>query len=420
MHSRKPVYNLGELLEKAKDFDIQAIFKRGSFQNIPLSFDSAYLLGVYSLTPYRPQLKQVFNQDPELICRQSLAALCANHNRATYNHKVDGKYLASEQIAGICAAIMDYDIGLSEKGFLNPKVPYAIDNCGMGGDIRVTPNVSSVSALIASASGIPMCKHGSPSNADKGHHGSSDFIANLAFGMKDFTELINISREKMERTLERFNFAYTEALDEGYKSIHRQTHEYGRIPHMNDIVGPITNPLNPLIATKKIIGINQLIDPELISQTYMILNERGVTNLQDGIFVRGFVFEDRVGPLADDGMDELSTMVGGTLVSRLKNGKIENYNVYASDFGLDPAEYRDIMPPIDPQTGKYCKGQFSYKILQNKQFGPARDLILANAALIEHLANGTSLKDAYLKMQKVLDEGLPYENMLRVREFLKD
>ena len=342
------------------------------------------------------------------------------NNRATYacQEKESGRYLAAEQIAGICAAIMDYDIGLSNKGFLNPNVPYAIDNCGMGGDIRVTPNVSTVSGLIAAAAGIPICKHGSPANADKGKHGSSDFIAQMVLGMDNHECFFPISRRKTEECIEKFNFGYTEALDEGYKVIHKQTHSYAKLPHMNDIIGPTTNPLNPDIATKKIIGINQLIKPIVIAQAYQALNDRGITGMRDGLFLRGFVFEDRQGPDDDDGTDELSTMAGGTLIARLKDGKVEEYNLYAGDFGLPTAEYKDIKPPCD-ENGKHQKGEFSLRILKNEETGPARDMVLANAALIEHLARGTEPREAYKKMKEVLDSGAPYKNALQIKEFLR-
>jgi len=417
--SRNPIFTRDKIKDLASRFDVRDLLKSYAYQNKPLDFNRAYTLGIYTLAPYKPELKEIFKEDLESISKRSLAVLCALHNRETYgcHQKNNQLYPAAEQIAGICAAIFDYDLGLSKKGYLKPRVPYAIDNCGMGGDVRVTPNVSTVSALIAAAAGIPICKHGSPSNADKGNHGSSDFIANLALGMRSYEELILIPRRKIEQSVEQFGFGYTEALDTGYKVIHDQTHRYGRLPHMNDIIGPITNPLDTKIATKKILGVNQLIKPIVVAQAYQILNRKGVTDVKDGIFLRGFTYKDRAGPEDDDGMDELSTMPGGTLIARLKDGKIEEYNLYARDFGLSDSSYEDIRPPRD-RNGNYQKGQFSYKILKNEELGPARDMILVNAALIEHLARGTDLKQAYKKMKEVLDSGEPYENLQRIKSFL--
>jgi len=416
----KRVFGTEQLKEMGKDFDIRDILKNYAYQNKPIDFEKAYLLGIYTLFPYREGLEGIFKDTKELAARHSLSALSAFHNRATYNYQENGNpiYPAAAQIAGICAAVFDYDIGQSTKGFLIPNVSFAIDNCGMGGDIMVTPNVSTAAALIAAASGIPMCKHGSPANADMGRHGSSDFIANILLELESHEDLFSITKEKMEEAIEKLKFGYTEALDIGYKVIHKQTHEYAKIPHMNDIIGPITNPLHPTIATKKIIGVNQLVKPVIIAQTYKILNEKGVTNIEDGIFVRGFVFEDRQGPKKDDGMDELSTMGGGTLVARLNKEIISEYNLYAPDFGVKTSYYENIKPPMI--NGKYQKGQFSFQILQNKVEGPAKELILVNAALIEHLANGTELKESYKKMRDTLESQQAYKNIKELKEFLRE
>ena len=139
-----------------------------------------------------------------------------------------------------------------------------------------------------------MSKHGSPANADKGRHGSSDFI-----------DLCRINRfadkAAVERCVETLSFGYTEALDERYKHIHTQTHRVAMLPHMNDILGPVTNPLLPSILTRRVLGVNHLIPPAIVAKAYKILNEKGVTHLDHGFFIRGFAGNQNEG-----GVDELS------------------------------------------------------------------------------------------------------------------
>jgi len=394
-------------------FNLKHFLKDHAYQNRPLTFEEGYLLGLYTLFPYRDELKNLFYhadqnlfERKESAAKRSLAVLCALHNKRTYDVKG-----AAEQVAGICAAVFDYDIRISKNGYLKPNVEYAIDNCGMGGDVLVTPNVSTVAAIIAASSRIPICKHGSPANADKGRHGSSDFMSDI-LGLPSFEGLIGLSKKKIEELIERFNYGYIEALDSAYKTIHLQTHKYADLPHMNDLIGPITNPLHPNIATKKIIGVNSLVAPVLVAEVYKIMNNKGVTNLQDGMFVRGYVYRDRVGPYNNDGIDELSIMSGGTRIARFMNGSIEEYDLYAEDFGLKTVLYRDIKPD------KRGKGPFSLDILRRKEIGAAKELVLANAALIEHLARGTSLKEAYFKMKETLESNAPYENIMLLKEEL--
>jgi len=382
--------------------DIKHILKDHAYQNIPLNYKEAYELGLYALKGCAGD---------EMAQKQSIAALCALHTKATYAwkktkraEKIHGHRLsknAAEQITGICAAIFKHDIAVSENGFLNPQVEYVMDNCGMGGDLFVTPNVSTVAGFIAAAAGIPMCKHGSPANADKGLYGSSDFVA-LVCGIDEMASVADV-----ERSIQEFNFGYTEALDTKYKHIHLQTHRIAQLPHMNDIIGPITNPVNPKLVTKRVLGINHLIAPRIVAETYKILNEKKVTNLNHGLFVRGFADKYRY-----EGMDEVSICPGGTQVAELKNGRIREFDLYARDFGLKavPAE------AIAPQGNK---GQFSLKILKGEISGPPLQMILANAAVLFYLAGRShNLKECYKMAEEIHQSGKAYETMLAVQKML--
>lgn len=384
-------------------FDIKHILKNHAYQNVPLSYDEAYQLGEVTLESCDESANKI-------IQIQSIAALCALHNGATYRwkwndrdakiHEHDLPRSAAEQVAGICAAVFEHDIAKSRYGFLRPNVPYAIDNCGMGGDLIVTANVSTIAAFIVSAAGIIMCKHGSPANADKGRHGSSDFIE--ICGINKLA-----SKAAVEKCVEELGFGYTEALDTGYKSIHRQTHEIALLPHMNDIIGPITNPVDPKIMTKKILGMNHLVPPRVAAEVYQILNEKGITHLNHGFFIRGFVTSDHY-----DGIDEVSVCEGGTQVAELKNGEIHEYCLTASDFGLNIVAVEHIMP-----LGS--KGDYSMRILRGEINGSRIKIVLANAALLFKLAGlSDNLKAGYTMAEEILQSGKAYEKMLAVREVL--
>lgn len=395
--------------------DIKHILKNHAYQNVPLSYDEAYKLGLFILDGCSEvlekkwtKLKKKEAEERARILIQGISALCALHNEATYKwkwnerdariHEHELPKSAAEQIAGICAAIFEHDIAKSQYGFLKPKVPYAIDNCGMGGDLIVTANISTISAFIAAAYGIIMGKHGSPANADKGRHGSSDFIAQIC-GIDNYASKIAV-----EHCIEKHGFGYTEACDTGYKKIHMQTHEIAQLPHMNDIIGPITNPIDPKIATKKILGMNHLIPPRVAAEAYQILNQRGVTNLNHGFFIRGFVTKDRY-----EGIDEVSICEGGTQVVELKNGEIIEYDLYAKDFGIDPVSVEEIIP-----IGS--KGEYSMKILKGEIGGSRVKIVLANAALLLNLAGvSEDLKVCYRVAEEILQSGKAYEKMLAVR-----
>lgn len=380
-----PIMNLDEIREKAENFSVNYILKHHAYQNNPLGFETAYLLGLFTLYPYKKELDNIFSEEKELAEKQSIAALCSLHNRETYR-----KPGAEQQIAGICAAIFDYDIRISENSYLNPNIEYALDNCGMGGDLLKTPNVSTIAGLIACAQGINVCKHGSPGNTD--NVGSSDFLEYC--GIDLFS-----SKQTVEQALEKTGFGYTDAVDTKYKSIHVQTHLSAHLAHMNDIIGPITNPLNPKLMKKRIIGINHLIHPEVVAKTYQVLNEKGLTNLEQGLFIRGFADTERNG-----GMDEASILEGGTIVAELDKGKTRVYELFARDFGLKTAEYNEIAPGDK-------KAEKSKKILKGEDNTRATDLVCANAALIDYLINSTPLKEGVKRARETLKKGSAYQKL---------
>lgn len=380
--------------------EIKHFLKDHAYQNIPLTFDEAYSLGVYALEGCAgDQLAQI----------QSIAALSALHTHSTYawewsemvechhGHRLPRN--AAEQIAGICAAVFQRDIAESQFGFLEPNVSYAMDNCGMGGDLIVTANVSTIAALIASAGGIPMCKHGSPANADNGRHGSSDFVSLL--GITTYA-----TRNEVERCVEAEHFGYTEALDVRYKRIHLQTHKVAMLPHMNDIIGPITNPLSAQLMTRRVLGVNHLVSPRVVAEAYQILNERGITNLQHGLFVRGFADSCRY-----EGMDEVSTCEGGTQVVELRGGIIHELHLNACDFGLNQVLPQEVSPPRGTS-----KGDFSLGILRGEITGAPLEMVLANAALLFYLAERSQdLRECYAMAEAVHQSGGAHNKMVAVR-----
>jgi len=383
--------------------EIKHFLKDHAYQNIPLTFDEAYSLGLYALEGCAGnQLAQI----------QSIAILSALHTRSTYawqwsevaerHHGHRLPQSAAEQIAGVCAAVFQNDIAVSEFGFLEPKVPYAMDNCGMGGDLIVTANVSTIAALIASAAGISMCKHGSPANADNGRHGSSDFVSLL--GITTYA-----TRNEVEGCVEAEGFGYTEALDVRYKRIHLQTHKVAMLPHMNDIIGPITNPLSAQLMTRRVLGVNHLVSPRVVAEAYQILNERGVTNLKHGIFVRGFADSCRY-----EGMDEVSICEGGTQVVELRDEAISERQLNAHDFGLNP-----VLPALVSPPRGMSKGDFSLGILRGEISGAPLEMVLANAALLFYLAERSQdLRECYAMAEAVHESGNTHNKVVAVRERL--
>lgn len=383
--------------------DIKHILKNHAYQNIPLGYQEAYDLGALALQGC---------EGDAVALNQSIGGLCALHTKATYGWKWDAiaaeehghelPFNVAEQIAGVCAAIFELDLKKSQFGFLHPPgLQYVLDSCGMGGDLIRTPNVSTISCFIAAAAGIPMCKHGSPANADLGRHGSSDFVELCGINLYPET------KEVLEACIAETKFGYAEALDIRFKRIHIQTHHLAKLPHMNDIIGPITHPMDPRVMTRKIVGVNHLLHPRLILEAYKQLNAYGITFMEHALAIRGFAVPNRA-----SGMDEISICPGGSLLAELKDGEISERWLYAEDFGLKPADVSTISPPPG-----MSKGELSMAILEGKVNGPPLDMVLANAALLFYLdGRSQDLIECTEMAREIHAKGQDYTKMLEVRK----
>ncbi len=391
----KKVYSLEESIELVKnyiglDFTTKDpintnILKNKIYQRrilgeekTSLTFEEAYALGTYLVGLGRNVLPRKLTLNEKRMYNSRCLAIAVGLQTAG---------LTPLEIAGLSTAIMDHDI----LNYVCPKADNVLDNCGMGGDKILTPNVSTISLLtIANYKGIKTSKHGSPGNTDSA--GSSDFFSYL-LKKRDKKKIIEkkffdngfptkISPEKVAELIDNYGFFYTEAIDLKYKTIHLQTHFLGAVAHINDILGPITSPITPEKIKRKVIGVNHLVSPTKVAEAYRIMNKKGSTNIEKAYFIRG---------LGKFGMDEFSPFPDGTEVTILNKNKIETINVFPEDFGIKPVKpvvedvfkgryiIKDISPhPLKNESGALIKSRISEQLLNNDIKGSMRDLIKIN------------------------------------------
>ena len=135
-----------------------------------------------------------------------------------------------EEITGFARAMRD----ASEKIFV--KSGFSIDTCGTGGDGTHTFNISTASAIITSACGITVSKHGNRSVSSKS--GSADVLE--ALGIK-----INLSPNEVEDCVNKIGIGFL------FAPIFHKSMKHAAIPRSEigirtvfSILGPLTNPAN--------------------------------------------------------------------------------------------------------------------------------------------------------------------------------
>lgn len=255
-----------------------------------------------------------------------------------------------------------------------------IDTCGTGGDMSGTFNISTVSAIVASACGVAVAKHGNRSVSSQ--TGSADVLEELGVN-------INLSPSSAERCLQEtgFVFLFAPLYHPAMKYAIGPRKELG-IRTIFNILGPLTNPAG---AKRQVVGV---FSKKLTEQIATVLGRLGA---EDAIVVH-----------AEDRMDEIS-ISGRTKVSRFKNGIIDNYYIHPDDFGFKP-QPKNTLLGLD----KARNAEIALSILKGEK-SPMRDVVVMNAS-VAVIVSG--LTDDYLVakevVQSTIDEGKALQKLNQI------
>jgi len=220
----------------------------------------------------------------------------------------------------------------------------AVDLVGTGGDGKHTFNISTVAALVVAGAGIPVAKHGNHSVSSK--CGSADVLQALGVNI----ELDNI---RLGHCLDEVGIAFIFApmVHPAMKYAIGPRRDIGVRSFFN-ILGPITNPAG---VTRQLIGVYS---PDLLMPLAKVLEKLGAEHIM--------LVHSR------DGLDEIA-LAGKTDVVELKNGTISSYEVGPDTFGISGSSAAII-------GGNAAENAETAKSILGGEGGPARDIVIANAA----------------------------------------
>ena len=249
---------------------------------------------------------------------------------------------------------------------------------GTGGDGSNTFNISTLSALVTSAAGIPVAKHGNRSVSSKS--GAADVLEALGVN-------ISISPEKMGKVLAECNmsFMFAQVYHKAMKYAGPVRKALG-IPTVFNILGPLTNPAK---AQMQIMGVYK---EELVDQMAPVLVGLGVKR---GLVVYG-----------QDCLDEIS-MSAPTTVAEIKDGEITKYEIKPEDFGFERCSKEDLVG-----GGPEENAQITRDILSGKIKGAKRNAVVLNAAACIYIAGkADSIADGIKVAEDVIDSGKAAETL---------
>ncbi len=257
-----------------------------------------------------------------------------------------------------------------------------LDTCGTGGDMSGTFNISTTTALVVAACGVPVAKHGNRSVSSK--CGSADVLEVL--GIK-----IDLKPESVEKCLADTGFAFMFAplFHPAMKFAIGPRKEMG-IRTIFNILGPITNPAG---AKRQVLGV---FSSKLTDTLCSVLGNLGA---EDAMVVHG-----------EDGLDEI-TITNGTKVSRWVKDRVENSIISPQDFGLETSELDTIAG-----CGLEDNAKITLKVLSGES-GPRRNVVLMNAAASLLVAGKTeTLMDGFNMAAEAIDSGKAKAKLEEVKE----
>lgn len=178
------------------------------------------------------------------------------------------------------------------------------DNCGTGGDGCNTFNISTTASIVAASCGLPIVKHGNRSVSSKS--GSADMLE--SFGV-NLLMTPNTAHHCLDQSNLTFLFAphYHAGIRHAMpvrKALNTRT--------VFNILGPLVNPARPSI---QLLGVYSAALCLPIAQALSLLG------VKRAMVVHG------------SGMDEIA-LHGETTIVEVNQGKISEYTVTPSDFGI--------------------------------------------------------------------------------------
>ena len=242
-----------------------------------------------------------------------------------------------DEIVGFRDAILEAALPL-------PVPAEVLDIVGTGGDRFGTVNVSTMSAIVAAATGIPVVKHGN--RAASSASGSSDVLGALGIDL-------TLSPERVSEVLAEvgITFAFASAFHPGFRHAGPTRSELG-VPTVFNYLGPLCNPAR---AEANAVGVASLDRVPLITGVFQT---RGATAL---------VFR------GDDGLDELTT-TGHSRLWEISRGDVHEHDIDPRDIGIPLADIDDLLGADAAHNAEVVR-----RVLDG-QTGPVRDIVLLNAA----------------------------------------
>jgi len=270
--------------------------------------------------------------------------------------------------------------GMIEHAVKFPSDKEALEIVGTGGDRSNSFNISTTSAFVISAAGVPVAKHGNRAASSKS--GAADCLEALGVNITCEPE---VSAKALEETNMCFLFAQKYHTSMKYVGPIRKELA---IRTVFNIIGPLSNPAN---IKYHVMGVYT---PELLKPMAEVLVKMGVKHV---LVVYG-----------NDCLDEVSAS-SETSVCEYIDGEYKSYTIKPEDFGLERCSKADTVGGSPEDNAK-----IALAILGGEK-GPHRTAVVLNAGVGLYAAGKVaSIEEGVRLAEETIDSGKAKEQVDRV------
>jgi anthranilate phosphoribosyltransferase len=223
-----------------------------------------------------------------------------------------------------------------------------IDNCGTGGDLIDTFNISTAAAIVTASAECKVAKHGNRSAS--GLCGSADFFERIGFNLDSSVENVLWCLRKTG-----MSFFYAPKFHPALRRISSIRKQIGFKTVLN-FVGPLCNPCTDI--TGQVIGVSDL---GLLGPISEVMFDSEINHI---ILVH-----------SDDGLDELSNTSESTVIDIKKSG-CRQYRFSPKSVNIHLATLRDIQASSMEDSVKYTM-QVIYGVASSAK----EDIVILNSSL---------------------------------------
>ncbi len=249
-----------------------------------------------------------------------------------------------------------------------------------------TFNISTATIFVVAGAGIKVGRHGC--RAASTFFGAADVLMNLGINL-------DISTSDVERCIQEvgIGFLFTPLSRGPMRHVAGIREEIG-IRTIFNLVGPLANPVQ---ASAHVLGVYQAALTDKMAQVLQRLGSR------EAFVIHG------------EGTHDEISICGPTHIARLRDGRVESWQIQPEDFGFERARLSAI------RGGSAADNARIIRAVLDGEPGPRRDIVLLNAAAACVAAGqDDTLGDGIARARESLDSGRAKQKLEELVRFTAD